>query len=48
MVINLNAAEKSPKGKTRKCLLDIATHRGHCLSEANGFGHGGTVEAWRR
>lgn len=44
MVINLNAAEKSPKGKTRKCLLDLATRGDHWLSETNGFGLSGTME----
>lgn len=44
MVINLNAAEKSPKGKMRKCLLDLVTRGGHWLSEANCFGLSRTME----
>ena len=45
MVINLNAAaEESPKGKTRKCLLDLETPGGHWLSGADGFGFCGTME----
>lgn len=44
MVINLNAAAKSPKGRTRKCLLDLATRGARWLSEVNSFGLGGTVE----
>lgn len=44
VVNSLNAAEKFPKGKTRECLLGLATRGGHWLSEANGFGLGGTME----
>lgn len=44
MVNSLNTAEKFPKGKMRKCLLGLATRGGHWLSEANGFGLGGTMK----